>query len=184
MNIAKAIACLLLAVTSTFAQGADSITVLRVESSRTMKIAVYNADQSNPANERLYKALAESLGYEISMRYRSPLPLKPVVVDARTAADGLASGQYDLVAVVGSNIPAALTNNDFKRLKAVPANGNKQHVLNLLVSKNDLTLSEMVDEAFPTALNETFFQLAFANFRKSSLDQQKMEWSVAVASMK
>jgi hypothetical protein len=104
------------------------------------------------------------------------LPLKPVLVEARAAAEGLASGTYDLVVVIGSNIPASLVNSDFKRLKAVPTTGNSKDVVNLLVMKDDRKLSSMLDEAFPSALNESFFQLAYANYRKT-------EWSVAVASL-
>ena len=160
---------------------ANDMPELRIQSSRSMKIAVINNDQNNPANERLHKALAASLGFEISMCYHTPVPMKSVEVSAQEASQGLSSGTYDMVVVIGGDVPSALLNSDFKRLKAVPTTGNTRHNVNLLVLKDDNTLSEMLDEKFASVLNERFFQLAFATYRKSSLGLEKTEWNVASA---
>ena len=183
MKTAKILGCLLLLVSSTIARSADAIPAMRVESSRTMKVAVVNSDQKNPANERLHNALAASLGFKISQTYNAPIPVKAVVVDAREASLGLSCGAYDLVAVIGSDFPSILRNTDFKRMKAVPTTGNTRQVINLLILKEDSTLSAMMDKSFEAVLNETFFQLAFASYRKSSIEQEKTGWNVAVASL-
>ena len=149
-----------------------------------MKVAIINADQRNPANERMHKAFAASLGFQISQLYKTPIPVKAIVVDAKEASYGLSSGTYDLVAVIGSNVPSILLNSDFKRLKAVPTTGNAKYVVNLLVREDDSTLSAMLDKSFETALNETFFQLAFASYRNSSSESDKTEWKVAVAALR
>lgn len=180
MKTAKILGCLLLLVSSSIlARSADVMPAMRVESSRTMKVAIINADQKNPANERLHKAFAASLGFQISKIYMTPVPVKSVVVEARDAATGLSNGTYDLVAVIGSEVPSALFSSDFKSLKAVPTTGNTKQEVNLLVLKNDGKLCEMLDDSFEVALNESFFQLAFASYRKSSLDRSKTEWKVA-----
>lgn len=183
MKTAKILTSLLLVVSSLVARGADAIPAMRVESSRTMKIAIINSDASNPANQSLHKAFAESLGFQISQRYHAPLPLKPVVVDANTAAAGLANGTYDMVAVFG-NTPSVLRNQDFKALKAIPTTGNQKPVINLIVLEDDRTLASMIDEAFPQALGEKFFQIAFAGYRKTEVTRERTEWSVAVASIR
>lgn len=180
MKTAQILGCLLmLAFTSTVVRSADDMPVLRVQSSRSMKVAMINADQNNPANDRLHKAFAASLGFEISLCYHTPVPVKSVVVDAQDAALGLSNGSYDLVVMIGGDVPAILLNSDFKRLKAVPTTGNTKHSVNLMVKKDDTTLSEMLDESFASVLNERFFQLAFATYRKSTLGLEKTEWNVA-----
>jgi hypothetical protein len=179
MKTATLLASLVLAVSSITAQGADLIPSMRVESSRAMKLAVVNADESNPANTRLHKAFAESLGFQISQRYNSPIPLKPMVVDAQVAAEGLANGTYDLVAVIGTHVPASLRGSAFKSLKAVPTNGEQKPAINLIAAEDDRTLAAMIDEAFPQALNESFFQLAFASYRKSGINLERTDWNVA-----
>lgn len=182
MKTAKILGCLLMLVlSSTIARSMDDMPVLRVQSSRSMKVAVINNDQTNPANERLHKAFTASLGFEISMCYHTPVPVKSAVVDAQEAAQGLTNGSYDMVVVIGGDVPSILLNADFKRLKAVPTTGNVKHNVNLLVLKDDSTLSEMLDEKFAAVLNERFFQLAFASYRKSSLGLEKTEWNVAAA---
>jgi hypothetical protein len=182
MKTAKILGCLLmLAVSSTIARSADATPVFRVQSSRTIKVAMINADQNNPANDRLNKAFAASLGFEISLCYHTPVPVKSVVVDAQEAAQGLSNGTYSVVVMIGGDVPAPLLNSDFKRLKAVPTTGNSKHIVNLLVLKDDSTLSEMLDDSFASVLNERFFQLAFASYRKSSLGLEKTEWNVAAA---
>ena len=184
MKTAQILSCLLLAVTSsTIARSMDSMPVVQVSSSREMKVAIINADQHNPANERMHKAFAASLGFQISQCYKTPIPMKAIVVDAQEASIGLSNGSYDLVAVIGTSVPSILLNSDFKRFKAVPTTGNSKHVVNLLVLKDDNTLSDLLDRSFATVLNESFFQLAFASYRKSSIDQEKTEWNVAVASV-
>jgi len=182
MKTTKIFGCLLMLVFSAIiARSSDEMPVLRVQSSRSMKVAVINTDQNNPANERLHKAFAASLGFEISMCYHTPVPVKSAVVDAQEAAQGLTNGTYDMVVVIGGDVPAILLNADFKRLKAVPTTGNAKHVVNLLVLKEDSTLSEMLEDKFASVLNERFFQLAFASYRKSSLGLEKTEWNVAAA---
>jgi len=184
MKTVQILGCLLLLVTSsTIARSMDAMSVMRVESSRTMKVAIINADQKNPANERMHKAFAASLGFQISQGYKTPIPMKEIVVDAQEASFGLSNGSYDLVAVIGTNLPSILLNSDFKRYKAVPTTGNTKCVVNLLVLKDDSTLSTMLDRSFEIALNETFFQLAFANYRNSAADTAKTGWNVAVASL-
>ena len=182
MKTVKILGCLLmLALSSIVARSMDDMPVMRVSSSRSMKVAVINTDLNNPANERLHKAFTASLGFEISMCYHTPVPVKSTVVDAQEAAQGLTSGAYDMVVVIGGDVPTILLNTDFKRLKAVPTTGNTKHNVNLLVLKDDSTLSEMLDEKFAAVLNERFFQLAFASYRRSSLGLEKTEWNVAAA---
>ena len=184
MKTAQIIGCLLLVVSSlTIARGSDSMPVLRVESSRAMKVAIINADQHNPANEQMHKAFATSLGFQISQCYKTPIPVKAIMCDAAEASTGLSNGDYDLVAVIGSDVPSILLNSDFKRYKAVPTTGNAKHVVNLIVQKDDRTLSAMLDKSFEAALNETFFQLAFASYRKASVEREKTAWNIAVASL-
>jgi hypothetical protein len=184
MKTAKILGCLLLvAFSSTISRSADALPVFRVSSSPAMKVAVINGDKTNPANERLHKAFTASLGFEISMCYHTPVPVKSMEVDAQEAAQGLTNGTYDMVVVIGSDVPTILLNTDFKRLKAVPTTGNTKHNVNLLVLKDDNTLSEMLDEKFAAVLNERFFQLAFASYRKSSLGLEKTEWNVAAATV-
>ena len=185
MKTAQILGCLLLVVSSsTIARSMDStMPVLRVESSSTMTVAIINADQRNPANERLHRAFAASIGFQISQCYNSAIPVKAVVVDAQEASLGLSNGTYDLVAVIGCDVPSILLNSDFKRMKAVPTKGNPKDVVNLLVPKDDRTLSTMLDRSFETALNERFFQLAFASYRRSSVEMEKTGWKVAVASL-
>ena len=187
MKTAKILGCLLLlAISSTLARSAEAMPAMHIESSRTMKVAIINADQRNPANERMHKALAASLGFQISQCYKLPIPVKAIVVDAKDASAGLSSGQYDLVAVIGSNVPSILLNSDFKSLRAVPTSGNLKYTVNILVQKDDHTLVAMLDKSFETVLNESFFQLAFASYRKSSVERERTEWNVnvAVASLK
>jgi hypothetical protein len=185
MKTAQIFGCLLLAVSSlTIARSMDSMPVLRVESSNTMKVAVINADQHNPANERLHKAFAASLGFQISQCYKTPIPVQAVLVDAQEASAGLSNGNYDLVAVIGAEVPSILLNSEFKRYKAVPTTGGAKYVVNLLVLRDDHTLSAMLDRSFETALNERFFQLAFASYRKSSVEQERTEWKIAVAALR
>ena len=157
---------------------------MRVESSRAMKVAIINADQKNPANERMYKAFAASLGFQISQSYKTPIPVKAIVADAQDASFGLSNGEYDLVMVIGSNLPSILMSKNFTRLKAVPSTGNSKHVVNVLVRDDDSTLSGMLETSLASALNETFFQLAFASYRNSTGEQEKPEWKVAVASLR
>ena len=184
MKTAKTLGCLLmLAISSTLARSADALPAMRVESSRTMKVAIVNADQRNPANERMHKALAASLGFQIGQCYKMPIPVKAITVDAKEASSGLSSGIYDLVAVIGSSVPSILLNSDFKSLKAIPTSGNLKYVVNIMVLKDDRTLSAMLDRSFETVLNESFFQLAFASYRKSSVERERTEWNVAVASL-
>jgi len=106
-----------------------------------------------------------------------------IEVDAPQAAFGLNDGTYDLVAVIGTSVPSILLNTDFKRYKAVPTSGNAKYVINLVMLKDDNTLSALMDRSFETVLNEKFFQLAFASYRKSAVEQEKTEWNVAVASL-
>ncbi len=184
MKLPQILSCLLVVVfSSTIVHSADTLPALRVESSSTMKVAIINADQRNPANERMHKAFVASLAFQISQGYKTPIPLKAIVVEAKEASAGLTSGEYDLVAVIGTSTPAILLNSDFKRLKALPSTGNTKHVVTLLVRNDDCTLSAMLDKSFETALNETIFQMAFANYRKASVDREKTEWKVAVASL-
>ncbi len=184
MKTAQILGCLLLVVTtSTFARSADALPAMRVESSRTMKVAIINADQRNPANERMHKAFADSLAFEISQHYKKPIPMQTVLIDARDASQGLSNGTYDLVAVIGTNVPSILLNSDFKRLKAVPTTGNAKHIVSLLILKEDRTLSALMERSFEKALNETFFQMAFASYRKSSVERDMTHWNVAVASL-
>ena len=156
---------------------------MRVESSRSMKVAIINADQHNPANDRLHKAFAESLSFQFSQCYHMPMPVKTVILNAQEASMGLSDGSYDLVAVIGADIPSILLNSDFKRFKAVPTTGNPKQVVCLLVPKDDKTLSAILEKSFETALNEKFFQLAYASYRNSSADRKKTEWKVAIASL-
>ena len=180
MKTAQILGCLLMLVfSSSVAHSMDATPVMRVQSSRTMKVAVINADQNNPANERLHKAFAASLGFEISLCYHTPVPVKSVEVEAQDASNGLSNGSYDLVVVIGGEVPSILLSSSFKRLKAVPTTGNAKHSVNLLVNKDDSTLSEMLDDSFASVLNERFFQLAFATYRKSTLGLEKTEWNVA-----
>lgn len=182
MKTAQILGCLLLvAFSSTVARSAESVPVFNVSSSTVMKVAIINADQRNPANERLHKAFAASLGFQISQCYQTPIPIEAVEVDAHSASFGLSDGTYDLVAVIGTNVPTILLNSDFRRYKAVPTTGNSMHVVNLLVNKDDNTLSTLMDRSFATVLNEKFFQLAFASYRKTSGEREKTEWNVAIA---
>lgn len=183
MKTAQILGCLLLvAFSSTVARSAESVPVFNVSSSPVMKVAVINADQRNPANDRLHKAFAASLGFQISQCYKTPIPIEAVEVDAHSASFGLNDGTYDLVAVIGASVPSILLNNDFKRYKAMPRSGNPMHMVNLLVKADDETLSSLMDRSFANVLNETFFQLAFASYRKSSGERERTEWSVAVTS--
>ena len=180
MKTAQILGCLLLAAfSSVVTRSAESMPVYHVSSSPTMKVAIIDADQQNPANERMHKAFAASLGFQISQCYKTPVPLKAVVVDAQDASVGLSNGDFDLVAVIGTSVPSILVNSDFKRYKAVPTTGDVKYVVNLVVPKDDNTLSAMLDRSFETVLNEKFFQLAFASYRKSAIEQEKTEWHVA-----
>lgn len=155
-------------------------TSVKVEAGRAMKMAVIETDRKNPANEQVRQAFAESLGYELSQRYKAPVPVKPTTPDVQRAAWGLGNGVYDVVIIIGPNVPSAMVSSDFRVLKAIPVSGDLKRALCMILRVDDPGLAAMLEASFPEALKGQFFQKAIARYSGKPLSEGGgAEWKIA-----
>ncbi len=173
--------CLALAIPMVNIVASDTLPAVHVESSRALKMAIANADHANPLNDQLSSALAESLGFAISERCKMPVPVKPITGKEQDLANGLANGRYDFVVLIGTKVPSGLTSSDFVRLKAVPASGNPNYVINLILRDSDEAFTDAMKQSFPEALKGVFFQKVLAHHSNLTATGEIPEWKVALA---
>jgi hypothetical protein len=158
-------------ISLTLAAASPAASPIRVESSRSLKLAVVNLDRHNPASEQLQQTFAESFGFEVSQRCKSPVPVKPTVRGAQEAAFGLSTGSLDFAVVFGSNVPPALVGSDYLILKAVPASGNARN--------DDPGLVRIIEQSFPEALKGEFFQKALLKYSGENAPGSSGDWKIA-----
>jgi hypothetical protein len=173
--------CLALTVPAVNVVASDTLPAVHVESSRALKMAIANVDRDNPLNDQLSSALAESLGFAISERCKMPVPVKPITGKVQDLANGLANGRYDFVVLIGTKVPSGLTSSDFVRLKAVPASGNSNYVINLVLRNSDEAFTDAMKQSFPEALKGVFFQKVLARHSNLAATGEIPEWKVALA---
>lgn len=166
------------AICGTLAAAPDAS--VKVEASRAMKMAVIDSDRKNPASEQVQQTFAESLGYELSQRCKAPVPVKPTAPDVQRAAWGLGNGVYDVVIVVGANVPSAMISADFRVLKAVPVSGDIKRAMCMIIRVDDPGLATMLEASFPEALKGQFFQKAIARYSGKAISEGGgAEWKIA-----
>lgn len=166
-------------ISLTLAAASPAASPVRVESSRALKLAVVNLDHHNPASEQLQQTFAESFGFEVSQRCKSPIPVKPIIRGAQEAAFGLGTGSLDFAVVFGSNIPPALVSSDYLILKAIPASGNAKHGISLILRNDDPGLVRIIEQSFPEALKGEFFQKALLKYSGENAPGSPGEWKIA-----
>ena len=153
---------------------------MKVKSSRSMQLAIIEEGSHTPLTDQMHQALADSLGFELSQRCKSPVPVKANAPDVQRASFGLSNGVYDVVIVIGAKMPPALVHSECRMLKATPVSGDMKRVVWMIIRQDDPGLAAMLESAFPDALKEQFFQKALAKFSgKSGPDEIAAEWRVA-----
>lgn len=159
---------------------ADPDSGVRVKSSRSMQLAFVTDSARSPGADQVKQALADSLAFELSQRYKMPVPVKVSSPDVQRVSFGLSNGVYDVVIVVGARLPSALVNSECRILKATPISGDMRRVVWMIIRQEDPGLAALLEAAFPDTLNEPFFQKAYAKFTgKSGPDEIPPEWRIA-----
>jgi hypothetical protein len=149
----------------------------KVEASRAIKLAIVDSDRKATGRDSFHQVFADTLGFEISQRLGEPMPVRHTTPDTDKASWGLGNGIFDVVLVVGNNLPRALVSSDFQVTKAVPTSGSAKFVLFFIVRKEDPGLAALMEESFPAALKGQFFLRAYAK----QLGEDPEKFAVAVA---
>ncbi len=172
-----ALVCLLAALPGVTLFASEK-TVVKVEASRALSLAIVDLDRKNPASDPLHEAFKESLSYEMSQVCQMPTPVKPVKADASRAGWGLGTGAFDVAVVIGGNVPKTMISAAFTVLKAEPESGDVRRTICLVTRNEDPGLAKLLTQAFPEALQGAFFQKALQRYCGIP-EAEETQWKIA-----
>ncbi len=132
-----------------------------VQASSDLRVAVVDMAPATPERDALHEAFAKSFSASMSKQCGGKVNVKITETDAVSVAFEMKSGSYDVVFVVGNNVPPALRKGDYEVLRAsAEMGGPTSRVFHMVVPSDDPSLPRMVAQAFPEALNNQKFQEA------------------------
>lgn len=135
--------------------------VVRVDTSRELRLAVVDNAKSSPSRDAVYAAFAETLSETISARYQSHVGVRAKRVSADHAAFNLGTGVYDAVLVFGNSLPRPLMISDVARLHATLGSGKTETKVYLIFGTADETLGKLLAVSFEGALTADKFLAAY-----------------------
>lgn len=159
-------------------RAAKDESIVKVEASRALIVAVVDLERNNPASESLHDAFKESLSYQMSQRCKMPTPVKIVRLDASRAGWGLGTGTYEVGLVFGGTVPKAMISSSFTVIKAQPESGNPRRVISLVTRNEDPGLAKLLSDSFLDALKGEYFQKALARY-SGNPDNAEAGWKLA-----
>jgi hypothetical protein len=141
---------------------ANASELVRVKSSRSLRVAVVDGSKQNATRKSVHEAFASSLAASIQ-RHGAPLAVKLSDQSSPSnVAEKLASGAYDAVLIFENSLPASLTGARFSSTRGVAQVGIPVRVFHLVVRNGDAGLMTAVNLAFDETVKAAHFQEALS----------------------